>query len=61
MVIQRVIEMLISIPTIPLWMGLSTALPADWSVIKTYFGITIILSIVGWCRLARVIRESFWS
>ncbi len=56
MIIQRVIEFLISIPTIPLWMALSAALPADWSAIKTYFGITIILSIVGWCGLARVVR-----
>jgi len=56
MIIQRVIEFLISIPTIPLWMALSAALPADWSPIKVYFGITIILSIVGWCGLARVVR-----
>ena len=58
-VIQRIIEYLISIPTIPLWMALSAALPADWSPIKVYFGITIILSIVGWCGLARVVRGKF--
>jgi peptide/nickel transport system permease protein len=56
MIIQRVIEFLISIPTIPLWMALAAALPQDWSPIKIYFGITIILSIVGWCGLARVVR-----
>ena len=56
MIIQRMIEFLISIPTIPLWMALSAALPRDWSSIKTYFGITIILSIVSWCGLARVVR-----
>jgi len=56
MIIQRVIEFLICMPTIPLWMGLSAALPADWSPVKIYFGITIILSIVGWCGLARVVR-----
>jgi peptide/nickel transport system permease protein len=55
-VVQRIIEFLICIPTIPLWMSLSAALPADWSSIKTYFGITIILSFVGWCGLARVVR-----
>lgn len=54
--IQRLIEFLICIPTIPLWMALSTALPPNWSPIKVYFGITIILSIVGWCGLARVVR-----
>lgn len=56
MVIQRVIEFLICIPTIPLWMALSAALPQDWSSIKVYFGIVIILSIIGWCGLARVVR-----
>jgi len=56
MAIQRVIEFLICIPTIPLWMALSAALPKKWSPIKVYFGITIILSIVGWCGLARVVR-----
>ncbi len=54
--IQRTIDLLISIPTIPLWMALSAALPRDWPVVKTYFAITIILSIVGWCGLARVVR-----
>ena len=56
MVIQRVIEFIISIPTIPFWMALSTALPKDWPVIRVYFGITIILSLFGWSGLARVVR-----
>ena len=55
-IIQRVIEFLRSIPTIPLWMGLAAALPAHWSAIKVYFGITLVLSIVGWTGLARVVR-----
>ena len=59
MIIQRVIEFLISIPTIPLWMALSAALPPAWPPIKVYFGITVILSIVGWCGLARVVRGKF--
>lgn len=59
--IQRVIEFLRSIPTIPLWMGLSAAVPEDWSVVQTYFAITIILSIVGWTGLARVVRGKFLS
>lgn len=56
MIVQRVIEFLISIPTIPLWMCLSAALPPHWSPIRVYFGITIILSTIGWCGLARVVR-----
>jgi len=54
--IQRTIEILLSIPTIPLWMGLAAALPPDWPSIKVYFGITIILAIIGWSGLARVVR-----
>ena len=54
--IQRIIEFLISLPTIPVWMALAAALPPDWSSIKIYFGVTIILSIVGLTGLARVVR-----
>jgi len=55
-IIQQVITFLSSLPTIPLWMGLSAALPADWPPLQLYFGITVILSIVGWTGLARVVR-----
>jgi peptide/nickel transport system permease protein len=55
-IIQRLIDFLISIPTLPFWMGLSAALPRDWPVIKTYFAITLIFSIIGWAGLARVVR-----
>jgi len=60
-VIQRVIEIFRSIPTIPLWMGLAAALPADWSVVQVYFAITIIISLIGWTELARVVRGRFIS
>jgi peptide/nickel transport system permease protein len=55
-IIQRLIEFAISIPTIPIWMALSAAVPNDWSSIQTYFAITLILSIIGWAGLARVVR-----
>jgi peptide/nickel transport system permease protein len=58
-VIQRVIETLIAIPSIPLWMGLSAALPANWHPLRVYFGITIILSLLGWTYVARVVRGKF--
>jgi len=57
--IQRVIEILRSIPTIPLWMGLAAALPRDWSILQVYFAITIIISLLGWTELARVVRGRF--
>ncbi|MBV7331055.1 ABC transporter permease [Chloroflexi bacterium TSY] len=56
LIIQRIIEFLISIPTIPLWMALSAAVPPRWEPIRVYFAITIILSIIGWAGLARVVR-----
>jgi len=55
-VIQRIIDLLISIPTLPLWMALAAALPRDWPPLRIYFGIVIVLSVVGWTGLARVIR-----
>jgi peptide/nickel transport system permease protein len=61
MVIQRIIESLRAIPTLPLWMALSVALPPNWSVVKTYFAIVLILSIVGWTGIARVVRGRFLS
>ena len=59
--IQRVIEFLLSIPTIPLWMALAAAVPVDWPPLRVYFGITIILSIIGWTALARVVRGKLIS
>jgi peptide/nickel transport system permease protein len=55
-VIQRVIELLMSLPTTPLWMALSAAVPPRWSPIQVYFAITLILSLIGWAGLARVVR-----
>ena len=60
-IIQRTIELLISIPTIPLWMTLAAALPRDWPVVKNYFVITVILSVIGWGSLARVVRGKLLS
>jgi peptide/nickel transport system permease protein len=60
-VIQRTIDLLISIPTLPLWMALSAAVPRDWSVMRTYFAITVLFSVVNWTGLARVVRGKFLS
>ncbi|NKZ01943.1 ABC transporter permease [Nocardiopsis alborubida] len=59
--IQRVIEFLMSIPTIPLWMGLSAAVPREWGSVQTYVAITVLLSLIGWTDLARVVRGRFLS
>jgi peptide/nickel transport system permease protein len=59
--IQRVIELLAAFPPIPLWMALAAALPASWSSIRVYFGITLILSLISWGGLARQIRGKVLS
>ncbi|RME43199.1 MAG: ABC transporter permease [Chloroflexi bacterium] len=56
LIIQRLIEFIISIPTIPLWIALAAALPAHWSSVQVYFGITVVLATVGWTGLARTVR-----
>lgn len=56
LIIQRIIEFLMSMPSIPLWMALAAAFPKDWTSAQIYFMITIILSFMGWCGLARVVR-----
>jgi peptide/nickel transport system permease protein len=61
MIIQRVIELLQSLPPIPIWMALTAALPRDWSVEQVYFAITIILSLIGWTTLGREVRGRFLS
>ena len=57
--IQRSIEFIRSIPPIPLWMSLSAALPNDWPILRVYFGITVILSLISWTGMARVVRGRF--
>jgi len=54
--IQRSIEIINAFPKLPLWLALGAVMPADWSPLKVYFGITIVLSMMGWTGLARVVR-----
>ena len=58
-IIQRIIENMIAVPTLPLWMGLSAAIPREWPVLRVYFAITVILSIFQWTTLGRVVRGRF--
>jgi len=54
--IQRLIELVRAFPSIPLWMALSAAVPVNWPPLRTYFMISIILSLIGWTWLARQLR-----
>lgn len=55
--IQRLIEILRSLPELPLWMALSAALPVTWSPVWIYLGITVILGLLDWPGLARAVRS----
>lgn len=59
--IQRLMEFIRSVPTIPLWMGLAAALPIAWDPLFVYVLITLILALIGWTHLARVVRGQFFA
>jgi peptide/nickel transport system permease protein len=59
LVIQRLIELLQSLPTIPIWLALTAALPREWSPQRVFFAITVILALVGWTTLGREVRGRF--
>jgi peptide/nickel transport system permease protein len=59
--VMRVIDVMYALPAIPLWMSLAAALPQDWPQLRTYFFVTIILSILGWTGLARTVRGKMLS
>ncbi|MFZ6031230.1 MAG: ABC transporter permease [Chloroflexota bacterium] len=59
--IQRVIELVRSIPSVPLWMAMSAIIPSEWGELQRYFAITLILSLIGWTWLARQLRGSVFS
>ncbi|MCI5147363.1 MAG: ABC transporter permease, partial [Candidatus Electrothrix sp. AR3] len=59
--IQRLIEVMDAFPKLPLWLALGAALPRTWSSLQVYFGITLILSLIGWTGMARVVRGKILS
>lgn len=54
--IQRFIEIVNAFPHIPLWLAVGAIMPPDWSPLRVYFIITIVLSLLNWTGLARVVR-----
>lgn len=59
--VQRLIEIVQSLPHIPLWLALSAIMPASWSPLLVYFGITVILGLMDWTGLARAVRSKLLS
>ncbi len=42
---QRIIEVLMAFPQIPLWLALAALVPPTWSSVQVYFAISIVLSV----------------
>ena len=61
LIVQRIIEVLQSLPSIPLWLALAAIMPVTWSPIVVYFAITIILGLIDWTGLARAVRSKLLS
>lgn len=61
LVVQRIIEVMQSLPTIPLWLALAAIMPVTWSPVLVYFGITVILGLLEWTSLARAVRSKLLS
>ncbi|MBX9459595.1 MAG: ABC transporter permease [Rhizobium sp.] len=61
LIVQRIIEVLQSIPSIPLWMALAAIMPVTWSPMLIYLGITAILGLLDWTGLARAVRSKLLS
>lgn len=58
-VVQRVIEIIMSIPTLPILLAIAAVVPLEWSSLQVYFIITVLLAFTGWTGLARVVRSKF--
>lgn len=59
--VQRIIELLMSFPQLPLWLALATLIPDNWPSDRTYFAITIVLAILSWGALARQTRSMVYA
>lgn len=59
--IQRLTEVMLSFPAIPLWMALVAAFPRHWSQLQIFFCILLVLSLLGWPTLARQVRGKILS
>jgi peptide/nickel transport system permease protein len=59
--INRTIEILRSLPELPLWLALSAAVPSNWGPVSVFFIISIILGLLDWPGLARAVRAKFLS
>jgi peptide/nickel transport system permease protein len=60
-IVQRIIEVIQSIPSIPLWLAIAAIIPVSWSPILVYFAISVVLALLDWTGLARAVRSKLLS
>ncbi len=60
-IVQRIIELLMSFPQLPLWLALAALVPDNWPSDRIYFAITIVLAILSWGALARQTRSMVYA
>jgi peptide/nickel transport system permease protein len=58
-IIQRLIEIINSIPNIPIMLALAALVPPGTPILQVYFLITLILALLSWTGMARVVRGRF--
>jgi peptide/nickel transport system permease protein len=61
MLTQRLIEIVMSVPDLPIMLAIAASVPLNWSVERVYFIITILIALRSWTGLARVVRSKFLS
>lgn len=59
--VQRAIEVIRSLPELPIWLALSAAVPPQWSPVSVFLMISIILGLLDWPGLARAVRSKLLS
>ena len=57
--IQRVIEIVNSIPSLPLMMAFAAIVPPGTPAVQVYIIVTMILALLSWTGMARVVRGRF--
>jgi peptide/nickel transport system permease protein len=59
LVIQRIIEIVSSLPNVPIMLALAAIVPVGTPIVQVYFLITLILALLSWTGMARVVRGRF--
>ena len=59
--LQRLIEVMLSFPRLPILLALASIIPARWPSTWVYIAIVAVLSLIGWASIARVVRGQVLS